>query len=96
MPFEGYGVYGYSTMTGEFQYCWFDSFGTHLYYATGEASVDGKTLTFHGLEPDPAGGDPVKYRDEIHFSSDTQYTMKRFYTPQGGEFEGFSITFTRE
>ncbi len=97
MAFDGLGVYGYSTMTGEYQYCWFDSFGTHIYYATGEAGDDGNSLVYTGKEPNPeAPGELVDYRDEIVFASDDEYTMTRFYITEDGEGEGFHITFTRE
>lgn len=97
MPFDGLGVYGYSTMTGTYQYCWFDSFGTHIYYAEGEAGDDGDSLVYHGKEPNPeAPGELVDYRDDIVFASDDEYTMTRTYITPEGEFEGFHITFTRE
>ncbi len=96
VPFEGLGVYAYSTMTGMYQYCWFDSFGTHLYYAEGEAGDDGDTLVFHGKEPNPEGGDMVDFRDDFVWASDDEYTMTRTYKTPDGEFEGFHITFTRE
>lgn len=96
MPFDGLGVYGFSTMTGKFQYCWFDSFGTHLYYAEGEAGDGGDSLVFHGKEPNPEGGEMVDFRDDFKWASDDEYTMTRTYVTPDGEFEGFHITFTRE
>lgn len=96
MEFDGLGVYGYSTMTSKFQYCWFDSFGTHLYYAEGEAGDDGDSLVFHGQEPNPQGGGMVDFRDDFKWASDDEYTMTRTYKTADGEFEGFRIVFTRE
>jgi hypothetical protein len=95
MPFEGMGVYGYSTLTSEYQYAWFDSIGTFLYTGTGQ--MEGDTLVFTGQEPDHMGGEGMTdYKDVFEWNGDDEYTMTRYFVGEGMEMEMFKITFTRE
>lgn len=95
-PFFGEGWTGYSNAEKTYQTTWVDSVSTSLYFMTGTASADGKTMTFDGTELDPMSGAKMPVRDIITIESPDQHTMARMMTlPDGTSVPSFKIVYTR-
>lgn len=95
-PFEGLGHYGFNNAIGKYECTWMDNTGTMIMFLTGEASEDGKVITWKGEFMDPSTNSMTWMREVETLIDDN--TMKlEFYSPdgQGGEFKMMTINYTR-
>lgn len=84
-PFHGVGVTGYNNTAERYESTWYDNMSTTLYYYTGSASEDGKTLTFAGEFEDPATGEMVSQKTTLEFVSDGEMIARGFEDRGQGE-----------
>jgi hypothetical protein len=57
MEFEGIGFSGYNNASGKYEMIWADNLGTMIMVFSGDASADGKTMTWMSHFKDPTGTD---------------------------------------
>lgn len=84
-PFHGVGVTGYNNTAERYEATWYDNTSTTLYFYTGEASEDGKRLTFTGEFEDPATGATVRQKTTLEFVSDDEMRVQGFEDRGQGE-----------
>ena len=97
MPFHGMGVYGYDNMEKKYVTSWVDNMGTGIMSTKGDASDDGKTMTFTGMGDDPMSGKEVPMRSVIHWMGKDQYHFEMYGPgPDGKEMKMMEITYTRK
>jgi hypothetical protein len=85
MPaFEGVSVTGYDNAKKKYVAAWVDNMGTGITHMTGEATADGKTITFHYTEFDPSTGKDAKAKQVIHWTGPDSYDQT-FYKVEGGK-----------
>jgi len=75
MPFEGMGIDGYDKAKKEYFTLWFDNMGTGMMKLTGQATPDGKSMTYKGTSFDPMQGKDVSVREEVVWTSERSYTF---------------------
>ncbi len=93
MPFEGMGITGYDNAKKQYFNVWFDNMGTGVMNSTGQASDDGKGITFTGTTFDPMQNRDVTVRDEIRWQDDTHFTFT-MYMPMpaaGGQMQDMKV-----
>lgn len=96
VPFEGMNLMGYDNFKKKHFFCWIDNMGTGLFIGEGEASADGKTITYFAEGPDLVTGKTKKVRGVNRFTSDDAYSFEMYdWTPDGKEYLGFTSEYTR-
>jgi hypothetical protein len=80
MPFEGLGLDGYDNAKKEYFTLWLDNMGTGFMMLTGQASADGKSISFAGMCNDPSQGKDVPIREEVRWTSETSYVFEMYMT----------------
>src|SRR5688500_4796062 len=77
-PFHGVGLYGYDNVQQKYVATWIDNHSTGIMTGTGEATPDGKTLTYTYTYTCPVTKKPTKMR-EVHTSTgDKTATLEMF------------------
>lgn len=97
VDFEGFGIYGYNNTTKQYQCTWADNMGTVMMHFTGEASADGKTITWMSRYTDPMTGQE-SYMKEVEKLIDDNTFHLEFFGPgmDGKEFKMMEIHYTRD
>lgn len=97
-PFEGMGLYGYDNAAGHFTSMWCDNMGTGMMVGKGEASSDGKTITYTSTATCPVKKAPITFREVNTRLSDNESKME-MYGPSpidGKEYKMMEILYTRK
>jgi hypothetical protein len=84
MPFEGMEIDGYDNAKQQYFSVWFDNMGTGMMTTTGQASDDGKTITYTGAMYDPMQKKDIATREEIRWVNDKSY-VRTMYVEAPGE-----------
>lgn len=95
MPFEGMGWIGYDKVREAYVNAWIDNFGAWMMdLAEGQASEDGKTITFVRRSDSPAG--PMHLREVYRFEDENGYVLDMYLiNPDGSELHTMRIENTR-
>ncbi len=97
MPFAGRGTLGYDRIAGEYVDTWVDNMGTGVLMMRGSCSDDGKVITLHGEQMDPATKENIKARSVTTFSEDGNYLIEMWnLMPDGSEFKSMELAYTRK
>ena len=93
MPFEGIGYTGYDNVRQEFVSTWMDSMGTGIMVSAGQASKDGKTITFECHASCPMTGDKDKWSKSVIRIKDDESHVFEMYAkgPDGKEYKSMEI-----
>jgi hypothetical protein len=96
-PFSGIGYTGYDKVRGEYQSIWLDSMGTGMMYSAGAASGPSQSIQESGTFGCPMTGDKNMWmRTVLKIDNNNQYTFSSYSKdPQGKEFKGMEIVYTR-
>ncbi len=97
-PFEGTGYTGFDNVKGEYTSVWIDSAATGMMHSSGQYDEAKRTFTFNGSGSCPMTGEKdMKMRMEIVLADSDHYTMSAYRNaPDGSEFKGMEIAYTRE
>ncbi len=94
--FEGAGFWGYNTVDKRFEGFWIDSMATFFQLERGRHEPGEDKYVMEGTMTDPGGGGTVRKRSIIRFLGADRHSMEMFFgTPDGGEFRGMEIQYTR-
>jgi Protein of unknown function (DUF1579) len=85
-PYSGISILGYNNQTKKFESTWIDSMSTAIYFFTGKASADGKTITQECSYDDAVRGKAV-WRTVTRIRDDNTLEFEMFITPKGGKEE---------
>lgn len=97
-PFNGFGLYGFDNVSQKFQCTWIDNCTTGMMTGTGEASSDGKTMTWTYTGNCPLTKKPIALREEQRWTGKDTKTLT-MYGPDlktGKEFKMMEINLTRK
>lgn len=95
-PFTGYGLTGYDNFRQEFVSTWMDSMSTTVFIARGQASPDGKTLTFVGEMDEPTTGEKGKKVKAItRWVDDNTVVFEMWDSAGGKDWVALEITYLR-
>lgn len=96
MPFEGIGTTGYDNVKKTYVSSWVDTFGTGILYSEGTWDEGRNSLTLHAEFLDPMSGKMTKMRMVTRIV-DADTHVAEFYQPgpDGQEFKGMELTYTR-
>jgi hypothetical protein len=97
MPFRGVGMMGYDTVKKKFTTYWMDNSSTGAMFLEGTADASGKVITFTGQMPCPMkNNEMVPMRQVMTLIDDNHMRFEMFSPgPDGKEFRGFVIEYTR-
>ena len=84
---------GYNNMKKEYENVWIDDFGSGMSTSTGQASDDGKTITFNGVWDGP--NDMKTPFRMVYQITDTGYTFTNYAEHEGNEVKEMELTYTR-
>ena len=94
--FEGRGFWGYNTIDKRYEGFWIDSACTFMQHETGSVDGSGKEWTMVGSMTDPQSGRPMTKRSVIKLMDNDRHAMEMFFvSPDGQEFKGMEIQYTR-
>jgi len=96
-PFEGLGFSGYDNVRQEYQTTWLDSMATGMMHVSGSYDPVTKTLKQSGNFACPMTGEKDRYiRSEWKMTSSNSNTYTSYFKgPDGKEFKGMEIVYTR-
>ncbi|MEO1129586.1 MAG: DUF1579 domain-containing protein [Planctomycetota bacterium] len=93
---QGMGVFGYDNMTDNYVSVWCDSWMTGLLMAEGEASEDGRTITYRGKSPDPMSGRYKPNKFVITMISPNRHRFEMYdKSPSGEWWKNMEMMYTR-
>ncbi len=95
--FTGHGIMGFDNITKMYIMFWVSDMGTEPTYCTGEASADGKTITYTGTCHEPWDGSAKTVKYVYSLMDDNKYVFTGFDlvgTPN--EFKVLEMTYTRK
>lgn len=97
-PFEGFGMYGYDNMTKKYTNTWVDNMSTGTMISHGTADGSGKTFTFMAEEGMcPMTGEMKKPKSVLKMEGDDKVVFEMYDKgPDGKEFKGLEVTYTRQ
>jgi hypothetical protein len=97
-PYKGIGIYGYDNVAQKFQCTWFDNHGTGMMLGTGEASSDGKTITWTFSFSCPITKKPAVMREVETITGEDTKSLEMFGADPktGKEYKMMSITLSRK
>jgi hypothetical protein len=96
-PFEGIGYTGFDKVRGEYQSVWMDNMMTGMIVSSGGTSQGGKVIQQSGTFGCPMTGEKQMWtRSEMEFVSPDKVVYRSYgKDPQGKEFKGMEIVYTR-
>ncbi|MHC5002564.1 MAG: DUF1579 domain-containing protein [Planctomycetota bacterium] len=95
--FEGCGFFGYNTTTRKYEGFWIDTASTTMQTETGDVDSSGKVWTMVGEMLNPQTGQPMKKRTVITVKDNDHHSMETWFAgPDGSEFKGMEINYTRK
>lgn len=96
-PFLGFGLYAFDNATQKYQMTWIDNMSTCMMPGTGEASADGKTITWNMSYTDPVTKALTTMRQTDRLVDDNHAVMEMYGNgPDGKEFKMMEVSFTRK
>jgi len=97
-PFSGFGIYGFDNVSQKFVSTWIDNMGTGMMQGTGEASADGKVITWNYTYNCPITKKPTKMREIETITGPNSKTLEMWgIDPKSGkEFKSMFIEMTRK
>lgn len=98
MPFIGMGINGFDNVSGKFVGSWIDNMGTGIMNGTGEASKDGKSITWSFTYNCPITKKPAIWREVDTHTSPTTMTLEMFTNDPktGKEYRVMKIDYTKK
>ena len=96
-PFEGRGIYGYDNLRQEFTGLWLDNMATGIMVSAAKYDAATKTLTEEGAMSCPITNEAHRWYKAVTTIVDADnYTYESYMKdPEGKEFKGMIITYTR-
>jgi UPF0288 family protein (methanogenesis marker protein 3) len=92
-PYEGMGILGFNTTTGEYEHVWMDNYGTGKMWSHGTKAADGTITTTADTQ---CAMGPMKCRMITTHVSDNAQHFEMFCTMGGmPEFKMMEIDYTR-
>ena len=93
MPFEGIGFTGYDNVRQEFVSTWMDNMMTGVMMSSGQASKDGKTITFEGHASCAMTGEKDQWsKSVIRFKGEDSHVFEMYSKgPDGKEYKSMEI-----
>ncbi len=97
-PFVGLGINGFDNVSKKFVGTWIDNMGTGMMTGTGEASADGKVITWTFALNCPLTGKPTVMREIDTITGPNTRTLEMWsIDPKSGkEFKSMFIELTRK
>jgi hypothetical protein len=96
-PFHGLGLTGYDNLQQKYTTVWLDSMSTAAMLSFGTVDKTGKVFTYTKENYDPVMKKKVKSRDVVRILGDDKHVLEMFMEgPDGKEFKGMELTFTRQ
>jgi hypothetical protein len=97
-PYAGFGLAGFDNVTQKFVGLWIDNHGTGMMTGTGEASDEGKTVTWTYTHSCPITKKPAVMREIETNADDTHKTLEMFGADPktGKEFQMMKIELTKK
>lgn len=96
-PFEGFGLLGYDNQSKKHTSVWMDNMGTMTMIGEGEASADGKTISYMTKCTDPMTNQPTWMKTVYKIEGPDKYTMTMSGPDAAGkEFVMMELTHTRK
>ncbi|MEW5876347.1 MAG: DUF1579 domain-containing protein [Candidatus Zixiibacteriota bacterium] len=97
MPFTGIGYLGFDKFKNQYVSTWMDDMSTMTMISYGDASPDGKTITYSGVCDDIMTGTKNKvYKSVVHNVDDNTSIFEMYdKTPEGKEYKMMEIKYTR-
>lgn len=96
-PFQGRCIIGYDNVREEFTNIWYDNMSTGMSISTGQASKDGKVITFEGQHSDPMSGEKDAWvRSVMKIVGPDKNVVEMSTEDENGDaFVSMRITYTR-
>lgn len=94
-PFEASSVYGYNTVTGEYQAGWIDNHSTGIYNYTGTADDEGN-ITWTGEYTEPMSGETVQSKSEMEWVSEDEIHETGYEMRDGEWVKSMEIVYQRK
>jgi len=96
-PFTGFGINGFDNVSKKFVGTWIDNMSTGIMNGTGEASADGKVITWTFTMNCPINGKPTTMREIDTITGPNTRTLEMWsIDPKSGkEFKSMFIELTR-
>jgi hypothetical protein len=97
-PYVGHGMYGYDTMTKQYQLVWFDSVSTAMMPMSGTSSDGGKTITYtYEMAHCPMTNGPMTMRHVVVNESADRMVQTMYQMPKGAaEHKVMELVYTRK
>ncbi len=95
-PLLGTSILGYNTITKKFETFWIDSSTTGMMLATGDASADGKAMTFTHTFDDPLTGGKATAKYTYAWNGDDSFTFTMYRIVGEKEVKEGQIVYTRK
>ncbi len=98
-PFEGFGMTGYDNTTQKYWNTWADNMGTGIMTSTGTVDASGKTFTYASEEGYicPMTGEKKTPKSVLKIVGDDKVVFEMYDKgPDGKEFMGLEVTYTRQ
>lgn len=97
-PFNGFGISGFDNVSKKYQTTWIDNCGTGIGNGTGEASADGKTMTWRVTYNCPITKKPTTIREIERRTGENTMTFEIHGTEphSGKEYKMMEIAYTRD
>lgn len=92
-PYKTIGLMGYNNAKKQYEAVWVDDFNSNISFTIGQASPDGKTITFEGVWEGP-NDMKSPYRMVYAFSRDG-YTVTSFARHGGAEVKEMELVYKR-
>ena len=93
--FKGEGLFGYNTVSNEYESTWIDSTATGIMLSTGKKDAKGD-IVFRGQYDDPMSGKKKTAKSVIHFDSRDKMTYTMYDEGTGGaEVKSLEVVYTR-
>ena len=96
MPMQGMNIIGYDNAREMYVYSWVDNMSSGIYRGEGEASPDGKVVTYNGWGTDPMTGGIKKNKSVATELNENKMKFEMHEPlPDGTMFKVFEMVYTR-
>lgn len=94
--FEGYGLYGYNNIGGQYESTWVDSMGSEIMKSVGQPDKVGSAIVFSGEFECPIMNGPMKTREIMTIGTDRHvFEMYHAAFDGSGEYKAMEIVYER-
>ena len=87
MPFEGRGFWGFNSTSEEYEGFWIDSWSTFMQRENGHHDENTNSWEMVGSFVEPGGKKKMKKRTVIEVISESEHTLKMFFSTEDGSDE---------